>query len=76
MTKHKKIDNCIRNLLKERMFASIYFVSGINALKNKIDMMSDKDICKAFSGLIDPKMIRNDVDYIYKTLNDFLKKEN
>lgn len=76
MAKQKTLDDCIRKLLKEGMLVPMYFVSGINVLKNKIDTMSDEEICKAFCGLFDPQMVRNDVNYIFKTLNEFIKKKN
>lgn len=76
MAKQKTLDDCIRGLLKEGMLVSLYFVAGINALKSKIDTMTDEQLYKEFCGLFDPKMIRNDVDYIFKTLNNFSKNEN
>lgn len=76
MAKQKTLDDCIRQLLNEGMFVPIYFVSGINVLKNRIDEMSDKEICKEFCGLFDPQMVRNDVDHIFTTLNEFIKKKN
>lgn len=77
MAKRKKtLDDCIRGLLKEGMLVPMYFTAGINALKNKIDTMTDDEIYKEFSGLFDPKMIRKDVDYIFTTLNNFIQNEN
>lgn len=76
MAKQKTLDNCIRHLLGEGMLVPLYFVAGINALKNKIETMNDEELYKEFCGLFDPKMIRNDVDYIFTTLNNFTKNEN
>ena len=69
MAKTKNMDERITDILAEGPLASMYFVAGINALKEKTDAMSDDDLYCEFAGLLAPSRIRGNINHIYKQLN-------
>jgi hypothetical protein len=70
MEKRENADIKIKNLLNEGPLVALYFTIGINFLKEKIDEMSDEEITEMFTKLMHPDRVRNNVNYIYKALNN------
>jgi hypothetical protein len=69
-TQYKNLDERIKDLLKEGPLVALYFDTGIAALKEKIDEMSDEEVSKIFENLLNPERVRNNVEYIYNKLNN------
>ena len=72
--KPKNLDACIRRLLGEGYLVPIYFAQGINSLKAQINSMTDDELYVKFDGLFAPRQIRGDVDYLFTTINNFIKE--
>jgi hypothetical protein len=70
MKKNKNAVTRIKNLLDEGPLVAFYFTISINFLKEKIDKMSDEEIAEIFTPFLLPDRVRDNVDYIYKALND------
>jgi hypothetical protein len=68
-TKPDNLDNRIKDLLLEGPLVALYFVTGINMLKERIDSMTDEEIVKMFSKLLHPQRVRENVEHLYIKLN-------
>ncbi|MEG0454902.1 MAG: hypothetical protein RR471_08045 [Bacteroides sp.] len=69
MGKRKSMDDRIKNLLREGPLVALYFIAGINLLKQQIDDMTDEDVAKMFDNLLNSQRVRNNVEDIYNKLN-------
>lgn len=56
--------------MREAFLKPLFFVHGINALKEKMVGMSDKEVCKLFANQVSAKTIRTELDRICQILND------
>ena len=70
MAKKDSINKRITDVMKEVFLMPLFFVAGIDALKEKIKVMDDPDVSLIFSNLIPAKAIRKKVEEIQQILND------
>lgn len=70
MPEHKSLDTRIKDLMAEGPLVALYFTTGINILKEQIDIINDEEVASMFGGLLHPVRVRGNVDYIYKVLNN------
>lgn len=70
MAKKDSINKRITDLMDEAFLMPLFFVAGIDALKEKISTMNDADLVLIFSSLIPAKAIRTKVEEIRQILND------
>jgi hypothetical protein len=72
MAKRKKdtINQRITDIMEEAFFMPLFFVTGMNALKEKISTMNDPDVALLFGNLIPVQAIRKKVDEIHSILNN------
>ena len=70
MTKTKTINKRIVDIMEEAFMMPLFFVAGVEALKEKISTMDDKDVTLIFGNLIPATAIRKKVDEIHAILND------
>lgn len=68
--KIKTINDWIEEIMGEAFLKPLFFLYGINALKEKVEGMDDKDVCALFMNNLSAKSIRTELDRIHKILND------
>lgn len=66
----KTINKRIIDIMEEAFMMPLFFVAGIDALKEKVAKMSDPEVALLFGNLIPAKAIRRKLDEIHTTLND------
>jgi hypothetical protein len=69
MRKQENMDSRIKSLLSEGPLVALYFVTGINVLKEQVDAMSDEEITAMFSKFLHLDRVRNSLEYLYRALN-------
>lgn len=67
---NKTINQRIEEIMKEAFLKPLFFVNGINALKEKVEGMEDKEVCALFANQISAKTIRIELNRIHEILND------
>lgn len=67
--KNQTLDDIIKDLLKEGPLVALYFLSGINLLKESIGEMTNEEIKDMFSGLLHPDRVRKNVDHLFEKMN-------
>lgn len=65
----ENFEDIIKDIFKEGPLVSLYFVTGINMLKEEIDKLSDKEIKEMFSGLLHPQRVRSNITHIHNKIN-------
>lgn len=70
MAKKDSINKRITDLMNEAFLMPLFFVAGIDALKDKISTMEDKEVALLFSNFIPAQLVRNKVEEIQQILND------
>jgi len=68
--KKDTINQRITDIMEEAFLMPLFFVAGINALKEKISTMDDPDVALLFSNLIPAQAIRKKIDEIHSILNN------
>lgn len=63
------LDDIIKNLLKEGPLVALYFLAGINLLKESVGKMTTEEIKDMFSGLLHPDRVRKNAEYIFNKMN-------
>lgn len=64
------MDDRIKALLNEGPLVALYFNVAVTVLKDHINSMTDEELGKMFENLLLPERIRDNVEYIYKILNN------
>lgn len=64
------MDDRIKALLNEGPLVALYFNVAVTVLKDHISSMTDEELGKMFENLLLPERIRDNVEYIYKILNN------
>lgn len=67
--KRESLNDRIKDILGLGPMAALYFVVGIDLLKEKLDGMTNKEVTEMFANLLHPDRVRNNVDTIHKKLN-------
>lgn len=70
MAKKDSINKRITDVMNEAFLMPLFFVAGIDALKEKISTMDDADVTLIFGNLIPAKAIRKKVEEIQQILKD------
>lgn len=65
----QSLDDIIKDLLKEGPLVALYFLTGINLLKESIGEMTNEEIKDMFSGLLHPDRVRKNVDHLFEKIN-------
>ncbi|MDR1119429.1 MAG: hypothetical protein LBM08_00750 [Dysgonamonadaceae bacterium] len=73
MKQYKNLDSVIKDLMAEGPLVSLYLFAGIEALKEKIDKMSNEEIVKMFTQLLHPDRVRGNINTIYERLGNWDK---
>lgn len=68
--KTKTVQQAIKDLLAENFIAGLYFVMGIECLKERVDSATEEDVSKMFGGIIHPATAKQHVEYIHECLNN------
>jgi hypothetical protein len=66
---NQTIDDIIKDLLKEGPLVALYFLTGINLLKESIEEMTSEEIKDMFSGLLHPDQVRKNVEHLFEKMN-------
>lgn len=70
MAKKDSINKRITEVMDEAFLMPLFFVAGIDALKEKISTMGDTDVTLIFGNLIPANAVRKKVEEIQQILND------
>ena len=70
MARNKTINKRIVDIMEEAFLMPLFFVAGIEALKDKINTMRDEEVTSIFNNLVPAQTIRKKVDEIHVTLSD------
>lgn len=70
MAKKDTIDQRVNNIMKEAFFMPLFFVIGINALKEKMETMSDKELAQYFGYKHCRLSLRKQIIRIHAQLNE------
>ncbi|NDV80775.1 hypothetical protein [Bacteroides sp. 51] len=63
------LDDRIKHLLAEGPLVALYFLIGINILKDTIDNMKDEELTSMFEGLMHPERVRKNIEHLYDKMN-------
>lgn len=70
MAKRRDLSTRIKDLMLEGPLVFFYLVTAVDVLKDYVDNMSNKELYKAFGGLLHPDRIRRNVGDMQKKLNE------
>lgn len=63
------MDQRIKNALDQGPLAALYFVVGIDVLKERIDALNDDGLIQMFERILAPDRVRSNITHIYQMIH-------